>query len=142
MKILLATDGSQFSRDAASYVVRLARELRKKPEVELVTVHLPLPKLPRMGLVVGRNQVERYYAEEGEANLAAAKAKLNAARIPFRARVLVGKVADSIATHAEGARCTMIVVGARGRGAIGKALLGSTADRLVQISPIPVLLVR
>lgn len=142
MRILLAVDGSQFARDAASYLVGLARELKKKPDVELVTVHLPLPRLPRMGLVVGPNQVKRYYEEEGAANLADAKRKLTAAGIRHRPQILVGKVAETLAAHAEKTRCTMIVCGARGRGAVGKALMGSTADKLLQISPIPVLLVR
>ena len=142
MKILLAVDGSQFARDATSYLARLARELKKKPDVELVTVHLPLPKLPNMGLVVGRHQIDRYYEEEGAANLADAKRKLAAAGIRHRPQVLIGKAAEEIAAHAEKTRCTMIVCGARGRGAVGKALMGSTADKLLQISPIPVLLVR
>jgi nucleotide-binding universal stress UspA family protein len=36
----------------------------------------------------------------------------------------------------------MVVVGHRGRNAVARALLGSVADRLVQISPKPVLVVR
>jgi nucleotide-binding universal stress UspA family protein len=36
----------------------------------------------------------------------------------------------------------LIVVGHRGRGAIQRALLGSVANRLVQSSPVPVLVVR
>jgi nucleotide-binding universal stress UspA family protein len=142
MKILLAVDGSQFSRDATSYLVGLARELKKKPDVELVTVHLPVPKLPGMGMVVGRNQVASYYEEEGQANLADARRRLTAAGVKHRSQVLVGKIAETIASHAEKTRCTLVVCGARGRGAVGKMVLGSTADRLLQISSIPVLLVR
>ena len=142
MKILVAVDGSQFALDAVDYVSKFAREFRKRPDVELITVHLPVPKLPRMGLVVGRNQIDRYYEEEGQAVLLPAKKKLNAARITYRAQIIVGQVASSIASHAEKTRCTLIVAGAKGRGAVGKMIMGSTADKLLQISSIPVLLVR
>jgi nucleotide-binding universal stress UspA family protein len=85
MKILLAVDGSKNSLHAVDHLIRHARWYRSKPSVELVTVHLPLPRLPNMGMVVGKGQVERYYREEGEARLARAKKKLAAAKISCRA---------------------------------------------------------
>ena len=54
MKILLAVDGSKYSLDAADNLIAHADWYREKPVVELLTVHLPVPKLPRMGLVVGK----------------------------------------------------------------------------------------
>jgi len=105
MKILIAVDGSKFSLDAVDCVVDHADWYREKPEVELVTVHLPVPKLPRMGMAVGKAQIERYYEEEGQQNLAAAKRKLDAAGIRYQARVLVGDIAESIVRQAKSARC-------------------------------------
>ena len=142
MKILLAVDGSKPSLDAADCLIKHADWYRGKPVVELVTVHLPVPKLPRMGMAVGKAQIERYYEEEGQQNLAAAKRKLDAAGIRYQARVLVGDIAESIVRQAKSARCDLICIGTRGMSAVGKALIGSTANKVLHISDVPVLLVK
>lgn len=142
MKILLAVDGSKHSLDAVNSVIEHADWYREKPVVELVTVHLPLPKLPRMGMVVGKNQIQKYYEEEGEACLAAAKKKLDAAGIGYKASVLVGPVAETLVEHAAKARCDLIFIGTRGRTEVGNAMLGSTATKVLHIAKTPVLLVK
>ena len=142
MKILLAVDGSKPSLGAVQALIDHAHWYREKPRVELVTVHLPVPKLPGMGAAVGKGQIEEYYREEGEARLAAARKKLDAAAIPYEARVLVGPVAETIVKHAKTARCDLVYIGTRGMSQLGKALLGSTATKVLHISDIPVLLVK
>jgi nucleotide-binding universal stress UspA family protein len=142
MKILLAVDGSKFSLDAVDCLIEHADWYREKPSVELLTVHLPVPKLPRMNLVVGKNQIESYYREEGEAMLAGAKRKLDAAGIGYKANILVGPVAETIVAHAKKTRCDLIFIGTHGRTAAGNMLLGSVATKVMHIAAIPVLLVR
>jgi len=142
MKILLAVDGSKNSLHAVDSLIEHAGWYREKPQVELVTVHLPLPKLPRIDLVISKSEIQRYYQEEGDALLAAAKAKLDAAAIPYQARVLVGAIAETIVKHAQSSRCDLILIGSRGMTELGKALVGSTAARVLHISDIPVLLVK
>jgi nucleotide-binding universal stress UspA family protein len=142
MKILIAVDGSKNSLHAVQCLVDHAGWYRSKPEVELLTVHLPVPKLPRMGLAVGKSQLQEYYAEEGAAQLAPAKRKLDAAGIKYKATVLVGPVAESIVKRAKDARCDIIYIGTRGMSDLGKALVGSTANKVVHLADIPVLLVR
>jgi nucleotide-binding universal stress UspA family protein len=53
-----------------------------------------------------------------------------------------GAPAESLAKMASERDVDLVVVGHRGRGAISRVLLGSVADRLVQISPKPVLVSR
>ena len=142
MKILLAVDGSKSSLDAVDCLVAHADWYRDKPQVELVTVHLPVPKLPRMGLVIGKGQIQRYYEEEGAANLAKAKKKLDAAGVPYREKVLVGPVAESIVAHAEKVKADLIFVGTRGMTAAANALMGSVATKILHIATVPVMLVK
>lgn len=142
MKILLAVDGSKYSLDAVDCLIEHADWYREKPEVELLTVHLPVPQLPRMGMVVSKKQIERYYEEEGQASLAQAQAKLGAAGIKYNARVLVGPIAESIVAHAKKSGCDLIYIGTHGRTATGKLLLGSVATKVMHLSTVPVLLVR
>lgn len=142
MKILLAVDGSKHALRAVDCLIEHADWYQDKPTVELVTVHLPVPKLPRMGLVVGKNQIQRYYTEEGEVALSAAKKKLDAAGIAYKAGIQVGQVAETLVRQAVKAGCDLIFIGTHGRSAAGNMLLGSVATKVLHISPIPVLLVR
>ena len=142
MKILLAVDGSKPSLDAVDLLVEHADWYRSRPEVELVTVHLPVPKVPGMSAVLAKSGIQRYYQDEGAERLAAARRKLEAARIRYSAHILVGPVAESLVKHAKARRCDVIYIGTRGMTGAAAALMGSTASKVLHISPIPVLLVK
>jgi nucleotide-binding universal stress UspA family protein len=138
MKILVAVDGSKPSMKAVQLLVEHADWYRERPAVELVAVHLPVPRVGHLN----KSQLERYYQEEGEGMLAAAKKKLDAAGIPYKATVLVGPVAEAMVKHAKDKRCDLIYIGTRGMSELGKALVGSTATKVLHISDVPVLLVK
>jgi nucleotide-binding universal stress UspA family protein len=138
MKILVAVDGSKPSLKAVQLLIDHADWYRSRPEVELVAVHLPVPKVAHLN----KAQVEKYYSDEGEAMLAAAKKKLDAAGIAYQGRVLVGAIAETIVKHAKEKRCDIIYIGTRGMSELGAALVGSTATKVLHISETPVLLVK
>jgi nucleotide-binding universal stress UspA family protein len=138
MKILVAVDGSKPSLKAVQLLIDHSDWYRSKPEVELVTVHLPVPRVGP----VPKAQVDKYYSEEGNAMLAAARKKLDAAGISYQPRVLVGQVAEAIVKHAKDKGCDLIYIGTRGMSELGKALIGSTATKVMHISDLPVLLVK
>lgn len=142
MKILLAVDGSKNSTSAVRYVVEHANQLAEKPKIELLTVHLPVPKLPRMGAAISKAQLAKYYQDEGDACLASAKRRLDEAHLDYRATVRVGPVAETIVKHANETKSNLIVIGTRGMGEFGQMLLGSTASKVAHLSDIPVLLVK
>lgn len=143
MKILLAVDGSKPALAAAQLLVEHSDWYREKPTVELVTVHLPVPKLPRMRAAgVGREQIEKYYREEGEQNLAAARRLLERSGLSYNTHILVGPVAETLVKHAKRLGCDLICIGAKGRSALRDAFVGSTASKVLQISDIPVLLAK
>ena len=142
MKILVAVDGSGHSLAAVQCVIDHADWYREKPSVELVTVHLPVPTLHGMSAVIGRQHYERYYRAEGDERLGAARAKLDAAGILYTSHVMVGQVAESIVEKALDTGCDLICIGSRGLGDLGRALLGSTATKVLHLSTLPVLLVK
>jgi nucleotide-binding universal stress UspA family protein len=142
MKILLAVDGSKHSLTTVDFVIKRADWSRDKLEIELVTVHLPVPQVGRMGFGPSKSQLQKYYTEEGEANLAPAKKKLDAAKMAYHASVLVGPVAETMVKHAKDAGCDLICIGTRGMTAAANALLGSTATKVLHLSTVPVLLVK
>lgn len=138
MKILVAVDGSKPSLKAVQLLVDHCDWYRSPPDVELLAVHLPVPKVAN----VNKAQLERYYQEEGAAMLAPAKKRMDAAGIACQTRVLVGPVAESIVMHAKDNGFDLIYIGSRGMGPLGKALLGSTAAKVLHIAETPVLLVK
>jgi len=142
MKILIAVDGSKHSLAAVDCLLVHADWYRQKPELELVTVHLPVPNVARMGVGPSKAQLQKYYDEEGAARLAPARKKLDAAKMKYGASVLVGPVAETLVKHARAARCDLIYIGTRGMTAAANALLGSTATKVLNISTVPVLLVK
>jgi nucleotide-binding universal stress UspA family protein len=142
MRILLAVDGSKPSLNAVQFLIDHAGWLRETPELDLVTVHLPVPKLPGMGAAVGKGQLDKYYREESERSLVAARKKLDAAGVRYEVHTLVGAVAESLVKHAKDKRCELICIGTRGHSELGKVLVGSTATKVTHISDVPVLLVK
>jgi nucleotide-binding universal stress UspA family protein len=138
MKILVAVDGSKPSLKAVQLLIDHADWYRERPEVELVAVHLPVPKVAHLN----KAQVEKYYSDEGEAMLTPAKKKLDAAGIAYQPRILVGPIAETIVKHAKDKRCDIIYIGTRGMSELGAALVGSTSTKVLHISDTPVLLVK
>ena len=138
MKILIAVDGSKASLKAVQLLIDHADWFRDPPQVELLAVHLPVPRVSR----ASKTQLERYYREEGEGMLTAARKKLDGAGIAYEARVAVGPVAETVVKQAKEKRCDLIYIGTRGMSELGKVLVGSTASKVLHISDIPVLLVK
>lgn len=56
-------------------------------------------------------------------------------------RVIIGSAAAAIVAEQERGGADLILLGTRGRGAIGRALLGSVAGAVLRSAPCPVLVV-
>ncbi|MBX3269409.1 MAG: universal stress protein [Sandaracinaceae bacterium] len=61
---------------------------------------------------------------------------------PIEVRVVVGEAAGAIAEHAKDVDARLIVMGTHGRTGLSRFLLGSTAERTLRLSAVPVLAVR
>jgi nucleotide-binding universal stress UspA family protein len=142
MKVLLAVDGSSYSLSAVSNLIEHADWYRSPLEVELVYVNPVIPYSGRVSQVVGKNQIKRYYQEEGEAALAKARKMLDAAGIKHSSHIRVGPVAETLVHEATAFKCDFIFIGTHGRTAAGNMLLGSVANKVLHIAKVPVLLVR
>jgi nucleotide-binding universal stress UspA family protein len=142
VKILLAVDGSEPSIRATRSLVEMVRLCREPVEVELVTVHLPVPPIGSpLGTVVSKQMVDRYYQEEGAQALAPSEKILEDEGIAYSPRILVGDVAQQIVEHGDAAQCRMIYMGTRGMGALPNLVMGSIATKVVHLALVPVVLV-
>ena len=142
LKILLAVDGSESAIRATRKFIETAGWYKEPPQVELVTVHLPVPQVGGFsGAVVTREMFERYYQEEGDKMLAPSRQLLEAAGIEYTPHVLVGQIAQTIVEHAERSGCRMIHMGTRGMTALSNAVMGSIATKVLHLAQVPVVLV-
>jgi nucleotide-binding universal stress UspA family protein len=143
LKILLATDGSESALRATRKLVETAAWYKEPPQVELVTVHLPVPEIGGFSdVVLTRQMIERYYQEEGEQALQASRQLLAAAGIKCTPHVLVGPIAQTIVERAQQSGCQMIYMGTRGMSALPNWILGSNATKVLHLAHVPVVLVR
>jgi nucleotide-binding universal stress UspA family protein len=140
MKILVAVDGSPYSRAAARYLARTFATFSPPPRVELMHVHAPIP-YPIAASAVGRKAVDDYQRETSLAALHVAEAELAKARIAYSSSWRVGDVASEIATYVRKNGIDLVICGSHGHNAFVNLAMGSVATRLVATVPAPVLLV-
>jgi nucleotide-binding universal stress UspA family protein len=137
-RILVAIDGSDPSLKAA----RMAADIALRFGAQLTLVHV-VPKLLLPPDVYGLTlaEVEREHRAYAEKLLQKAIAFLAEPGVDTTSTILYGSPAESIAEEAAAGDVGMVVVGSRGHGAVARMFLGSVSDRIVHISPKPVLVV-
>jgi nucleotide-binding universal stress UspA family protein len=87
----------------------------------------------------------RLLRDGGEQILANAKARVEAARLPVDTVLddtLGGRICDLVVAQARQWPAELIVIGTHGRRGVGRLLLGSDAEQVLRLAPVPVLLVR
>jgi nucleotide-binding universal stress UspA family protein len=141
MKILLAADGSDYTKRAARHLVDHLGWFARPAELHLLHVRPPLP-YPGAAAHVPKGSIEKYEREESEAALAIAGKVLSRAGIAHQSAWRVGEVAATLCSYAKANRIDLIVMGSHGHGAIAGLALGSVATKVIAGSKIPVLIVR
>jgi nucleotide-binding universal stress UspA family protein len=124
LRVLVPLDGSASAEEAARMAVSLLNP--RLIEVSLVTV-------------VGTSQREMPQAH-GILELAAVH--LGEHGVDVSTTVLEGEAANQIAAFAVDGAYDLIVMATHGHSLLARALMGSTTDRVVRISEVPVLVVQ
>ena len=62
--------------------------------------------------------------------------------IAYKPYIRVGPVAESVVHLARDLGCDLIAMGTHGRGALGNALIGSVATKVLHLSALPVMLAK
>jgi nucleotide-binding universal stress UspA family protein len=136
-KIIWATDGSAAADRALPHAKRIAADA-KAPLLVVYIEEFTLPGKGGGSVPVHANEEEVQHKIEQQA------ASLSGDGVPATlqsARSQVGGAAHAIAEIAAREDADLIVVGTRGRTALAGLLLGSVTQRLLHISPCPVLAV-
>lgn len=141
MKILLPVDGSKSSLNAAKYVAKLAKDLRSKCSVTLVSIHDDVG-LGHVKQFVAKSVIDDYLRETSEKELKTAQKVLDAAGVKHSMVIKRGNVAQEIINLANKEKFDLIVMGSKGRTGILDALMGSVAQKVSASAKQPVLLIK
>lgn len=140
MKILLAADGSEYTKKAAAFLV--THDRLAGPDDELIVLHVQTAVPPRVKTMLGASAIRSYHAEEATKVLAPIERFLKRHPLNFRTSWVIGSPAAEIVRVAKQEGAHMIVMGTHGLGMLGRALMGSVATKVISECDIPVLLVK
>lgn len=142
-KILVPMDGSDTAARGLDEAIALAKVTGGT--LKLLHVIDAFPVAGEMmtsdtwaALMGGLQQAGRELLSRAVARAAASKVEATT-RI---AEMTAGRVADVILDEAKAAGCDLIVMGTHGRRGFKHLMLGSDAERVLQLSTLPVLIVR
>jgi nucleotide-binding universal stress UspA family protein len=139
-KVLLAVDGSDFSKRALDYVIEMAQG-SETLDLHLINVQFPIDS-GHARLFATQQEIDAYHREQGLEVLQWARDRLDEAGIAYTYHVLVGPVAQTIARFAKEQKFDKVVMGTHGRSGVTQLLLGSVAQNVLRRLKIPVALVK
>jgi nucleotide-binding universal stress UspA family protein len=137
-RFLLAVDGSRPAERAVRHVIGL-HAAGLNVEVLLLNVQ---PEWAPPRSKEDEREGKRLHAKAAAQATRSARALLDRAGVPYEERMLVGPPGESIVNLARARRCSQIVVGSRGLGAVARVVLGSVSLKVLQLADVPVTLVR
>lgn len=140
MKILLAVDGSPYSKKMLAYLGTHDALLSATNDYTVFHAQPALP--PRARAAVGKEVVDAYYRDESEKVLAPAGKFLLRHGINAKSVVKVGPAGAAIAKMAQDGKFDLVVMGSHGHGAVVNLVMGSVATQVLAHCKVPVLLVR
>jgi len=142
-RILLAAYGSECTEFAAQTAIRLANSA--ECELHLVYVEL-VPGYPAYAPLSAQHLEWELQEDAERAGLERLWELDRSVRIAggtvAGAHLRIGEVAKEVVGLAEELEVDLIVVGTRGRGVIGRALMGSVSDSVVRHARCPVVVAR
>jgi nucleotide-binding universal stress UspA family protein len=139
MKILLAVDGSRYTKKMLAYLA--TREFFSQGHDYTVLTVQPKMSL-RVQAAVGKGAMATYYTEEVEKILAPVSKFLLRHGINAKSSWKTGPVGSTIARFAEDGKFDLLIMGSHGHGTVVNLVMGSVATKVLAECKVPVLLMR
>jgi nucleotide-binding universal stress UspA family protein len=140
MKILIAADGSDYTKRMLAYIAAHDEWLGAKHSYTVIHGVLAVPH--RAAAFVGTNAVREFYESDAEIVFRPIRAFFAQKGIEAKFVHNVGHAAKSIAELAEEGKFDLVVMGSRGQGDVANLVLGSVATKVLALCSVPVLLIR
>lgn len=137
--LLVTTDFSQ----AAQAGIRAGRDLAAQLGARISLVHVCEEILPPLtfSTPAQRAEIHRQSLHASQKQLAAC-AREFFRNIPAETHLRHGRPSEEIAECAKEVGADLIVSASQGRGSVGQLIFGSTAQRIIQSAPCPVVVVK
>lgn len=137
--IVIATDGSEYSKRAISYGIELAK-------ISGAMVHalhvVDTTSSISQSWTVGKGSISEILKKEGEKAISEIKEREEASGIEVKEVLLEGHPSNEIIDFAENNNIDLIVMGTLGKTGLDRYMMGSVAEKVVRGSKVPVLVVR
>jgi nucleotide-binding universal stress UspA family protein len=141
MKILVAADGSPFTKRMLAYIAAHDTEwLSERHDYTILTVVPPVPS--RAASALSKDVLESYYSDEADKVFKPIREFFEQKKLPAQFVAKHGHAADIIAAVADAGKYDLLMLGSHGHSALGNLVMGSVATKVVGQCGVPVLLVR
>lgn len=140
MKILLAVDGSAYTKRMLSYLAAHDELFGSPNEYTALTVMAPIP--PHVRSYIDLKTLSGYYEDEAKEVLEPVTRLAAQLGWKLEPMHLVGNAGDLIAETAANGGHGLVIMGSHGHSALGNLVLGSVAARVLARCKIPVLIIR
>jgi nucleotide-binding universal stress UspA family protein len=136
-RILIATDGSEYTKEAVSTGLRLAKILGAE-----VTALYVIDQTSFVSFPIDSSIVSVYSLLENEGKRAVEEVKKEGEQQGIKVTPVVVEGSPTRKIVEMAADFDLVVIGTLGRSAISKLFMGSVAERVTRYAPCPVLVVR
>jgi nucleotide-binding universal stress UspA family protein len=140
MKILIAADGSDYTKRMLAYLA--AHDEWLGAGHEYTVIHSVLAVSNHAARFVDAAMLHNFYDSQAEDVFRPIRAFFKQQGIEATFVKTVGHAAHSIASLADEGRFDLLVMGSRGHGDLANLVLGSVATKVLALSSTPLLLIR
>lgn len=140
MKILVAADGSKYTKRMLGYLAAHDEWLGANHRYTVLTVVDPLSE--RVAGVLDRKVVQSHYAEAAERVFKPIRTFFAKQGIDAEFVAKVGAAGEVIANKGSEGKYDLLIMGSHGHGALAKLVLGSVVSRVLASCEVPLLIVR
>ena len=136
-KVLIATDGSEYTKEAVSTGLHLAKILGAE-----VTALYVIDQTSFVSFPIDSSIVSVYSLLENEGKRAVEDVKAEGEGMGVKVSTIVAEGSPTRKIVETAADFDLVVIGTLGRSALSKLFMGSVAERVTRYAPCPVLVVR
>ena len=137
-KVLIATDGSEYTKKAVDYGIELAINTGAKLQAIYVVDTGGYKSIP---LSAPQEYAYSILRQEGDMAIKYVADKAEAAGLEAEGIIAEGHPAEELIKYAEKNSIDLIVMGTLGKSGLDRFLMGSVADKVIRNSKIPVIAV-
>ncbi len=140
MKILVAVDGSSYTKRMLAYLAAHDEWLGNRHQYTLLHAIAPVPS--RAAAVLDRATLKAYYAAEAEGVFSPLRKFFDKQGLSAQFVCKVGPAAEVISDAAKKSKYDLLMLGSHGHGTLANLVMGSVATKVLANCNTPALLVR